>query len=86
MLRRMIPRVHRLILTQYHSNPRFVPVERLEQLAREELAIASRCIELFSAPDVAMALEFARRDSQENDMICVTGSFFTASEAKQALQ
>jgi dihydrofolate synthase/folylpolyglutamate synthase len=85
MLRRMIPRVDRLILTQYHSNPRFVPVERLEQLAREELEIAPRCIELFSAPDVAMALEFARRDSQENDMICVTGSFFTASEAKQAL-
>jgi dihydrofolate synthase/folylpolyglutamate synthase len=86
MLRRIVARVDRLILTQYQSNPRYIPVERLEQIAREEVQTLPRRIDLFSAPDIAMALDFARRDSQEDELICVTGSFFTASEAKQALR
>jgi dihydrofolate synthase/folylpolyglutamate synthase len=86
MLRLIVGFADRLIVTQYRSNPRFVPVERLEYLAREEMAQQLRRIDLFSAPDVAMAIEYARREPRPKDLLCVTGSFFTAAEAKSAMR
>jgi dihydrofolate synthase/folylpolyglutamate synthase len=86
MLRLIVGFADRLIVTQYRSNPRFVPVERLEYLAREEMAQQLRRIELFSAPDVEMAIEYARRSPRPKDLLCVTGSFFTAAEARSAMR
>jgi dihydrofolate synthase/folylpolyglutamate synthase len=86
MLRLIVGFADRLIVTQYRSNPRFVPVERLEQWAREEMAKSLRRIDLFSAPNVELAIDYARRDPRTDDLLCVTGSFFTASEAKSAMR
>lgn len=79
----------RLIVTQFHSNPRAVPVERLEQLARETserkkaAGQASRCREIYSAPDIRVAIDFAKRNAKPDELICVTGSFFLAAEARE---
>ncbi len=86
MLRLLVGFADRLILTQYQSNPRYVPVERLERLAREAMQNSLRRIDLFSAPEVGLALDFARRDRQPRDLVCVTGSFFIAAEAKGAMR
>jgi len=86
MLRRIIGYFDRLIVTQYRSNLRFVPVERLEELSRQEMNAGFRRIELFSSPDVATAIDFARRDSLAREILCVTGSFFLAAEAKRAMR
>jgi dihydrofolate synthase/folylpolyglutamate synthase len=86
MIRLLVGFADRLIVTQYQCNPRFVAVERLEQIAREEKSRLLRRIDLFSAPDVTTAIEFARRDQQPRDLLCITGSFFIASEAKVAMR
>jgi len=95
MLQEILPKCDRLILTQYHSNPRFVPVERLEELASELKLDAQnsnasdsesvRRIEILSAPNIDEAIRFARHDTIENELICITGSFFIASEARLRL-
>jgi dihydrofolate synthase/folylpolyglutamate synthase len=86
MLRLLVGFADRLIVTQYRCNPRFVPVEKLEQMAREETSRTLRRIDLFSAPDISLAIEYARHDSRPKDLLCITGSFFIASEAKGAIR
>lgn len=86
MLRMIVDRADRVIVTQYRSNPRYVAVEKLEQIARDLAHESPRRIDLFSAPDVSVALDFARRDFRSGDLVCVTGSFFIASEAKGAIR
>lgn len=95
MLQQILPKCDRLILTQYHSNPRFVPVERLESLASELKSDAPRSgalgsnsdsrTEIFSAPNIDEAIRFATHQTNENELICITGSFFIASEARLRL-
>jgi len=90
MLLKILPKCDQLILTQYHSNPRFVPVERLEALASELKSNELRSkpgseTELFSAPGIDEAIRFATQRTSGNELICVTGSFFIASEARLRL-
>jgi dihydrofolate synthase/folylpolyglutamate synthase len=95
MLRKILPKCDRLILTQYHSNPRFVPVERLEALASELKSVPPRSnapgsstgseTELFSAPNIDEAIRFATQHTSKNELLCITGSFFIASEARLRL-
>jgi dihydrofolate synthase/folylpolyglutamate synthase len=83
MLERMLPRCDRIILTQYHSNPRALQVEKLEAIAR---SIASpndtELAEILTAPDVATAMDYAARTAIDGELLCVTGSFFVAAEAR----
>ncbi len=71
----------RLIVTQFHNNPRSVPVERLEELAREK-AIGKSSVEILSAPSSKIAVEYACRSAVTNELVCVTGSFFLAAETR----
>ena len=71
----------RLILTQFHNNPRAVPVERLEEIAREK-AKTSPTVEIFAAPSSKIAVEYACRTSVPREVICITGSFFLAAETR----
>ena len=71
----------RLIVTQFHNNPRSVPVERLEELAREKW-IGSRSVEILSAPSSRIAVEHACRTATPTELVCVTGSFFLAAETR----
>ncbi len=71
----------RLIVTQFHNNPRSVPVERLEELAREK-AVGNNSVEILSAPSSNIAVEHACRSAISNELVCVTGSFFLAAETR----
>jgi folylpolyglutamate synthase/dihydropteroate synthase len=81
MLRLIVPKVDRLVLTQFQSNPRFTPVEKLEQLTNEILGtvavanaegVATKCSVvkpapmILSASDLPQAIEFLRHHPFES--------------------
>ena len=76
-----MPRFDRVLLTRYENNPRGVAVEDLDRIAEE---LAGRPRELHSTPVAAWrrALELAGQD----DLICVTGSFFLAAELRSLIR
>ena len=77
MLRVVLPHFDRVILTRYQNNPRGVPPEELAACARQ---IGDLPIEV--CPDPAVAWQAARELASEDGLICVTGSFFIASEMR----
>ena len=81
MLDQIMNYADRLIVTQFHNNPRAVQVERLEEIAKETV-LNARSVEVLSAPSSKMAIDYACRSAEPNELICVTGSFFLASEAR----
>lgn len=92
MLRLIIGRCQRLILTQYQSNPRGLPVaellvaaERISQLAsaadgQPPHGPAHGPTQLFTADTPAAAWQLASKLASPNEVICATGSFFQAAE------
>jgi len=96
MLRLILPKVDRLVLTQFQSNPRFTPVEKLEQLTSEILGTEvfgsvedgglKRAPVILSAPELSQALQFLRSNPMKvkgrDELVVITGSFFIAAEAK----
>jgi len=81
MLVQLMQFADRLIVTQFHNNPRSVPVERLEALARDK-SPSLQSIEILSAPSSAIAVQHALRTAIPNELICITGSFFLAAETR----
>ena len=81
MLDQLLSYADRLIVTQFHNNPRSVPVERLEELARQKIDL-SQSVEILSAPSSKIAVEYACRSAVPNELVCVTGSFFLAAETR----
>ena len=96
MLELIVPKARRLVLTQFQSNPRFTPVEKLQSLTHEILDEPKysnhKHPEVFSAPDLATALNYVQKnplathDSKStSELVVITGSFFIAAEAKSLL-
>jgi dihydrofolate synthase / folylpolyglutamate synthase len=81
MLEMLCQAFDRIILTQFHNNPRSVPVERLEQLGNT-LRTKYPKVELLSAPSSDIATSHALRTVESDELICVAGSFFLASEVR----
>lgn len=84
MLEILLARCHRVILTAYQNNARGLPLGDLEATAR---AIASDLTQsgtpvarISIASDASQAWQQAVSTSDENDLICGTGSFFLAAE------
>lgn len=84
MLRILVTRCQRIILTAYQNNVRGLPIADLEVAAK---SIASqidpsktRCAQIAVAPDALHAWQQALTSSGENDLVCGTGSFFLAAE------
>jgi dihydrofolate synthase / folylpolyglutamate synthase len=75
MLELLMGYANRLILTQYESNPRFVPVERLESLAKEMHPRFPK-VELFFAPRPAIALSYAVKGLEASDLLAPVPSFW----------
>lgn len=93
MLQRLVASVDRIVLTQFRSNPRFTPVEKLLDIANSLVSKARRAnrhvATILSCEDLPSAMELvgqpANHRSQPNDpsmVYVITGSFFIASEAK----
>jgi dihydrofolate synthase/folylpolyglutamate synthase len=80
MLRLLIPRFDSVVLTQYQTNPRSVPVDELAALL--EATAACSC---HTASDPASAWRLTSHLATCDDLICVTGSFFIASELREII-
>lgn len=80
MLRQLLPEFDTVVLTSFQSNPRSVSVEELAQWAR---AAGSGPFHL--AADPASGWKLAQRLAQEDDLICITGSFFIAAELRDLI-
>lgn len=80
MLRLLLPRFKRVIFTRYQNNPRGVPPEELAHLAQQTSAATTDV-----CADPAAAWERARELAAEADLVCVTGSFFIASEMRSQI-
>jgi dihydrofolate synthase/folylpolyglutamate synthase len=81
MLDQILDYADRLIVTQFQNNPRVVPVERLEEIANAK-RIHHPQVEILSAPSSQIAIDHATRSAIDNELICITGSFFLASETR----
>jgi dihydrofolate synthase/folylpolyglutamate synthase len=96
MLRLLVPRFDRILLTRYLNNPRSVPPEELLQIA-EEIAgdtdagdgngrPRSGRPSISICPDPASSHRRLISDVAHDQLICVTGSFFIAAEMRPLLQ
>ncbi len=81
LARRLIPRFDRVILTQYQTNPRALPATELKRIVDE--VCGPECGEVEADPEAALAkgIQAAGADG----LVCVTGSFFIASELRTHL-
>ncbi len=81
MLQSLLTCFDSIILTQFQSNPRAVPLEQLFQLGNDMLQKephARPTLHCELLPQEGLA--FARRLASKEDLICVAGSFFLAAE------
>ena len=79
MLAQLLDRFDEVFFTQYRTNPRAVPPEELQALAVE---LTGRRWPIYHDPAAAWAA--ARAKATEDDLICVTGSFFIVAEVPLA--
>ena len=91
MIQRLCDTADRIILTQFQSNPRFTPVEKLRAIAEQAVGrrrqAGLRAPEILSTQDFSGAMELSRRaiapGRPASDAVhVITGSFFIATEAK----
>jgi len=80
MLRLLLPRFDRAILTRYLGNPRYVPPEELAAVARSLGGYRVQTL-----PHPAAVFEELANGAAEQGLICVTGSFFIAAEMRTLL-
>ncbi len=77
MLACLLPRFDEVVLTQYTTNPRAVPAERLGAMATQ---MTGRHYPVYAHPEQAWRL--ARRLAKPEDLICITGSFYLAGQMR----
>ena len=85
MLRVLVPRFDRIIVTQFQENPRAVATEQLMNLCRDELRQLGRGADaehLQSRETPSAAWELAQRWAAPEELVCITGSFFIAAEMR----
>lgn len=82
MLRLLLPKFDRAIVTKYVNNPRAVEPEELRAMA--DSIGCSTPIE--TAPEPIAAWERARSLAEPTDLICITGSFFLAAELRSQIR
>jgi len=81
MCRSLAGRFDRVILTRYWNNPRALPIE---ELAAQWKAVSEQGVE--SVDDPVQAWQIARQALREDDLLCITGSFFIATELRRRIQ
>ncbi|WP_437187908.1 bifunctional folylpolyglutamate synthase/dihydrofolate synthase [Planctomicrobium sp. SH668] len=80
MLRILDGSMDEIYLTRFTNNPRSIELEELKKLADQNLTKPWR---LFGT--IEEAIEAARGVAHSRDLICITGSFFLAAEARSLL-
>ena len=81
MLRVLLPQFDHVVLTRFATNPRGMEIEELHSLARETMIDSDRQPPSIAvAPQPLAAWDVARKLAHDDDLICITGSFFLAAE------
>ncbi|HET6881628.1 MAG TPA: folylpolyglutamate synthase/dihydrofolate synthase family protein [Pirellulales bacterium] len=80
MLAALLPQFDRVIFTRYQNNPRGVPPDDLASFARE---VSDLPIDV--CPDPPAAWRRAQDLIAEDDLLCITGSFFIAAEMRNQI-
>ena len=80
LLRQLLPEFETIILTEYQTNPRALPLAELARMAEP----FGRPVHLAARPE--QAWQVARTLAGPDDLICVTGSFFIAAELRELIQ
>lgn len=80
MLQGLVGAFDRIVFTRYRNNPRSVPPEELQALARE---LGGQDHPICASPAEAWAQ--MSRWAQADDLICITGSFYLAAEIRLQL-
>ena len=80
ILKWVLPGCQRLILTQYHNNPRGLPLNNLVEEAQKLASQLAAPPILTEAATPAQAWQLAQQITPPQDLICATGSFFLAAE------
>jgi dihydrofolate synthase/folylpolyglutamate synthase len=87
MLRSLLPRFDRVIFTRYMNNPRAVDPNELLATAKALVAEGNAMSPKFAVfDDSQAAASQAQAQLGENDLLCVTGSFFIAAEMRTLLR
>jgi dihydrofolate synthase/folylpolyglutamate synthase len=92
MLSLLLPRFDGVLLSRYATNPRGQPVEELAAVARElaaQLPVGgpgARVASVDAFPDLAAAWAAASERLGRDDLLVITGSFFTAAEMLTAIR
>jgi dihydrofolate synthase / folylpolyglutamate synthase len=79
LLGQLLPEFQTIILTEYQTNPRALPLAELARMAEP----LGRPVHLAAQPD--QAWQVARQLAGPDDLICVTGSFFIAAELRELI-
>jgi dihydrofolate synthase / folylpolyglutamate synthase len=91
IVRTLVPHFQRIIITEYQHNPRAVPTEQLGEIVHEELAKLNRtetvvAMQTLPADAWQLARQWVKSQETEPDqLICITGSFFIVAELRRAL-
>ena len=85
MLEMLLPCFQTVILTQYLSNPRRIPVEELVNLTRATQQSTGNTSQVMITESPEAAWIRAKEVLTPDSLICVTGSFFIAAELRELL-
>ncbi|MFM8288951.1 MAG: bifunctional folylpolyglutamate synthase/dihydrofolate synthase [Planctomycetaceae bacterium] len=77
MLQRILPACDRIVFTEFTRNPRALAADELAQMARAQGRSDCEVI-----ADIHQAWSHARSLATAEDLVCVTGSFFTIGELR----
>lgn len=70
-----------ILLTQFHNNPRAIPIDHLSEVSHRLLSQSdSPRPSLLTFEHPSQALAHATKIANPDDLVCITGSFFLASE------
>ena len=87
MLRRLLPWCAHLIVTQYVNNPRGRdPAEIAEICEKQSTLLATRTASVNVCSDPGEAWKMAHELANPQSLICITGSFFLASELEPLIR
>tara|TARA_R110002111_G_scaffold262504_1_gene338945 strand:- start:126483 stop:127916 length:1434 start_codon:yes stop_codon:yes gene_type:complete len=85
MLGTLLPHFPTVILTQYLSNPRRIPVNELFEITQSIQQETGNRSDVMVTESPADAWLRAKQISSAQSLICVTGSFFIAAEMRELL-
>jgi len=89
IVRVLLPHFDRVIATAFQKNPRAVPADKLAQILCEQQATVNPTAKVVESPTPLdawhLAQQYAEESAGDEPLICITGSFFIASELRRPL-